>query len=88
MKTAINHSHADTKKKWYHSSKTHRYARVKYIWVFKHTTEMNFFSQVDNEAHAYLGRSRYGAVIDGIIKIEIDPGQELHEAKWTWVKEL
>jgi hypothetical protein len=39
--------------------------------------------------HTYLGKSKYGAVIDGIIKITFESANDnLHSAKWEWVKEL
>lgn len=86
-RVALNHSYAADRRKYY-SYQNHRYGRVKYIWVFKHSYVMDTFMQVDNANHSHLGFSKYGCAIDGIIKIEFGESHFLHEATWTWEKQL
>lgn len=48
---------------------------------------MNTFYQCDSGIHRHLGFSRYGAVIDGIIKIEFGDSHLLQRGASTWTRE-
>ena len=86
-KAVVNHSWADDRHKYYSYGRSH--GKVKYVLVFKHSDEISRFRQVDYGSHRFMGSSKFGAIVDGIIKIEMaENSQYLYNAKWSWEKRI
>ena len=85
----LHHSFAIRKKKYYHH-KNEKHGRVKYVYIIMSSDEVelqpfDLFRQV--RYHQYFGKSRFGAIPDGIIKIEMsDESESFEDAIYSLIK--